>query len=469
MDLTTTIKLELESLSLLNNDPDLIESYSFSSPESQLTLPTEKKEKQDANNTNIDDDLPKIGWRLRPRSAKQLAAVLAELTASKKPVASSELDALHQDNPVWLDVSRLNHVIGYQPDDLTITCQTGMTLQELNTIIGSDNLCLPLTYPDDTTLFEIIGDDMPAPETGFGGGYPRDFILGMQVATTDGVLSRCGGKVMKNVTGYDLNKLYTGSHHYLGICTEVTLKLSHQSPYRGTWLFDLDDAEAGLSAWRTLNASALASNLCQCDIFYVPTNNQWQLAVGLQSSMTEPRKLGTELKKILSDLTGRKIPATRDKTLLHHFATHWEAPLVIEVATTKGQLSECVKTINLLWGNDVIYRVCPQSALIYLMWDTHKSRVIGSKVTPLPQSVSLHSSLESLYAVLNKSTPHHQTTASQPTPSGFLKINRYPDTYIDLAKHWNTPADKVVRQLHQRIKQLYDPDHTLYSSSFPHT
>ncbi len=449
--------------SLLNNDPDLIESYSFSTPESQLTLPTEKKEKQDTPDKVSSDDLPKIGWRLQPRSAKQLAAVLAELTASKKHVASSELDALHQENPIWLDVSRLNHVIGYQPDDLTITCQSGITIKELNAIIGVDNLCLPLTYPDETTLFEIIGDDMPAPETGFGGGYPRDVILGMQIATTDGVLSRCGGKVMKNVTGYDLNKLYTGSHHYLGLCTEVTLKLSHQAPHRGIWLFDLDDAEEGLKAWRTLNDSVLAPSLCQCDIFYVPTNNQWQLAVGLQSSMTDPRKLSTELKKIINTLTGRKIPTTRDKTLLHHFANHWEAPLVVEVATTNRQLSECIKTIELLWGEDVIYHVRPQSNLLYLLWDTHESRVIGAKAKPLPETISLHSSLESLHTILNKS----KLESSLSSPSGFVSFRRYPSTYTNLAEKWNMPASSVVRQLHQRIKQLYDPEHTLFSSNFP--
>ena len=126
-----------------------------------------------------------------------------------------------------LSVRKLNQVIDYSPDDLTVSVEAGCPLSELNEILKRAGQFLPLlpVNPAHATLGGIVATGLEGPY-GSVWGRPRDFLIGIEVLHPEGILSHAGGKVVKNVAGYDLCKLYTGSMGTLGVITKTIFKVS---------------------------------------------------------------------------------------------------------------------------------------------------------------------------------------------------------------------------------------------------
>ena len=127
---------------------------------------------------------------------------------------------------VALCTRNITNVRYYEPSDLTAGVGAGMALDDLQDLLKADGLWLPLDRSGSgkATLGGVIATNASGPLRHFY-GTPRDMVVGMQVATTQGKLIRTGGRVVKNVAGYDLGKLLIGSHGTLGVITEVNLKL----------------------------------------------------------------------------------------------------------------------------------------------------------------------------------------------------------------------------------------------------
>ena len=127
---------------------------------------------------------------------------------------------------VVLSLEGMNRVIEYSPADLTATVEAGLTLSELNAIAKVEGQWLPLDPPG--SQMASLGAVASCNSSGslrLGFGTPRDYVLGLRLAHVDGTQSKSGGRVVKNVAGYDLNKLYVGSFGTLAVLTETTVKL----------------------------------------------------------------------------------------------------------------------------------------------------------------------------------------------------------------------------------------------------
>ncbi len=108
---------------------------------------------------------------------------------------------------------------------MTITVEAGLTLSRLQAILAESNqwLTLDAPSPEKATLGGIFATNASGPRR-FGSGRPRDLVLGTSFVKADGSVVKGGGRVVKNVAGYDLPKLLTGSLGSLGIITQMTLK-----------------------------------------------------------------------------------------------------------------------------------------------------------------------------------------------------------------------------------------------------
>jgi glycolate oxidase FAD binding subunit len=128
---------------------------------------------------------------------------------------------------VMLDMRRLNRILAHAHGDLTATVEAGATLRDVNDTLSRLGQGLPLDPPfaDEATIGGILATNDSGPLR-HRFGAPRDLILGVQLATTDGVLSKAGGQVVKNVAGYDLSKLVAGSFGSLAAIVSATFKLS---------------------------------------------------------------------------------------------------------------------------------------------------------------------------------------------------------------------------------------------------
>ena len=127
---------------------------------------------------------------------------------------------------VSLDLSGLAGVVEYEPDDLVITVRAGTTLSELGAILAEHGQRWPVEagLPERATVGGTIASAATGPSR-LRYFHPRDWTLGVRAVLGDGTLTRAGGHVVKNVTGYDLTKLYAGSFGTLCAITEVSLKL----------------------------------------------------------------------------------------------------------------------------------------------------------------------------------------------------------------------------------------------------
>ena len=159
---------------------------------------------------------------------------------------------------VALSLRELNRVIHYEPADLTISVEAGMTFGAFQDLVGRNGLWLPLDPRGgaESSIGGIIAANAAGPlRQSFGG--PRDMVLGLKIATTEGKVAKTGGRVVKNVAGYDLGKLLTGSLGTLGVIVEASLKLFPKPPERATFVM-----RAGtLGIARDLRSSILRSSL----------------------------------------------------------------------------------------------------------------------------------------------------------------------------------------------------------------
>lgn len=125
-----------------------------------------------------------------------------------------------------ISTQRLNRIIDHAVGDLTVTVEAGVTLQQLQSVLQPHSQFLPLdpAYPEQATLGGIIATaDAGSLRQRYGG--VRDMVLGLSFVRYDGKIAKAGGRVVKNVAGYDMMRLFTGSYGTLGMIAEMTLRL----------------------------------------------------------------------------------------------------------------------------------------------------------------------------------------------------------------------------------------------------
>ncbi len=127
---------------------------------------------------------------------------------------------------VGLGLDALQRVVEFPARDMTITVEAGMTMAALAECLAEENLRLPIDVPDQAaaTLGGVVATNFNGPRR-FGEGTVRDYVIGISAVDGRGTPFKGGGRVVKNVAGYDFCKLLTGSLGTIGLITQVTLKL----------------------------------------------------------------------------------------------------------------------------------------------------------------------------------------------------------------------------------------------------
>ncbi|MFM8289999.1 MAG: FAD-binding oxidoreductase [Planctomycetaceae bacterium] len=173
---------------------------------------------------------------------------------------------------VAVSTTRLERVVDYPARDMTITVEAGLTIEKLEQLLASEGqrLGLDCPAPARATIGGVLATNTSGPRR-FGLGTARDLLLGLTAIDAGGAVFHAGGRVVKNVAGYDLCKLLVGSLGTLAVLTQVTLKLrprpecSHllwwpvaSLPLASTLLARLSRSAARPVAIEWLNARAIA-------------------------------------------------------------------------------------------------------------------------------------------------------------------------------------------------------------------
>jgi glycolate oxidase FAD binding subunit len=143
-----------------------------------------------------------------------------------------------------LDLSHLAGIVEYNPGDLTITALAGTPLQEIQATTAARGQWLPLDPPgsDGGSIGATLATASEGPLAGFL-GRPRDLTIGLAFVSGDGKLVEAGGRVVKNVAGFDLVRLCVGSWGTLGAIVRTTLRLRALPAADESWALDLPESE----------------------------------------------------------------------------------------------------------------------------------------------------------------------------------------------------------------------------------
>ena len=208
-----------------------------------------------------------------PGSVEELSAAMKIAAAARAaviPWGGGTRQALGTP-PVALDrpvvamrTTRLNQVLDYTPDDMTISVGAGMTLDEIDQAVRPNGQMLPMdvALPGRSTIGGALACAADGPRR-LGYGTFRDLFLGTKVVEAGGRISKAGGMTVKNVSGYDLMKLYIGSMGSLAIFTSVNFKLLPIPRAAATIACEFDTLEAAFAMVDALHASKLLPAACE--------------------------------------------------------------------------------------------------------------------------------------------------------------------------------------------------------------
>jgi len=191
---------------------------------------------------------------VEPTDAKELAAIVQWARSHQVALLPATTGLyLPLGNPpaaigVAVSLARLNRVLHYDPGDLTLGVEAGLPLAEMQKLLAGNGLFLPADppYAGRAALGGLLAANASGPWR-FAYGTWRDFVVGMKFVTGEGKLIKTGGRVVKNVAGYDLSKLLISSLGSLGIVTEINFRVFPQPRQTATFVAAFTEAHTALA------------------------------------------------------------------------------------------------------------------------------------------------------------------------------------------------------------------------------
>jgi glycolate oxidase FAD binding subunit len=381
-----------------------------------------------------------------PADEKQLAQVMkAANDAGLAVVPRGGGTKLAWGNPprradVILSTARLNAVVEHAHSDLTVTVEAGCTLQHLAETLGKQNqrLALDTLWPDRATVGGILStNDSGILRLRFGS--LRDLVIGATLALADGTLAKSGGKVVKNVAGYDLPKLATGAFGTLGVITQATFRL-HPTPIQS----------------RTISATARDSRDAQRLVFAIQNSKLAHSALQIRFVDAQQPQLD-----VLFEATEAGCSAQVDqlKSLLEPTAIVDSAPAVR--SARQDLYSEGRRSIT----NAAVARL---SILPVQIAETHDllsqiASATHARFNAVMQATGLGTILLTGDPVGIGKALHALRTELESKVGGSLTIEEAP-AISSPVNCWGEPGDRMT--IMQMVKRQFDPKSTLNPGRF---
>jgi glycolate oxidase FAD binding subunit len=191
---------------------------------------------------------------VRPGSTEEIAEILKYAHAEKLAIVIAgartklAIGLPPREYDIALDMTRLDRILAYDPGDLTLSVEGGIPLVKVQNELAKHGQFLPLAVPflDRTTVGGTIASGVDSPLRQFY-GTARDYILGMEFVTGEGIVAKSGGRVVKNVTGYDMHKLLAGSLGTLAVITKINLRTFPRPLHTRGFIARFEKAERALA------------------------------------------------------------------------------------------------------------------------------------------------------------------------------------------------------------------------------
>jgi len=342
----------------------------------------------------------------------------------------------------YLSTRHLNQIIDHAVGDLTVTVQGGITLAQLQQQLQLSNQFLPLdpAYPDTATLGGIVATaDAGSWRERYGG--VRDLLIGISFVRADGEIAKAGGRVVKNVAGYDLMKLFTGSYGTLGIITQLTFRTYPLPPASETLVLTGNTDKIAQMAQVLRNSSFTPTRADLLSAFVVKKLNLGDGCGLIVRFETIPESIEKQIEQLSAiaqslDLNGTQFQENHEKSLWDQLKSLTSVPPNESGMTCK---------IGLLPSAIALF-LSQLSAENYAI--IHNKSGLGRLVLTADQS-SAH---------LNKMRNLCQEN------KGFLTILEAPDTVKKEIDPWGYTGNALTMM--KKIKQQFDPNNQFSPNRF---
>jgi glycolate oxidase FAD binding subunit len=358
---------------------------------------------------------------------------------------------------VLLETTKLTRLLEHEAPDLTCHVEAGITLAALQAKLATKGQRLALDPPDDqqATIGGILASNASGPKR-LRNGTARDLVIGLRVVQASGEITRSGGSVVKNVAGYDLNKLYIGSLGTLGIIVEANLKLQPLPANERTLILTFANAEDAMGTVIALTGSFLipsaielidsnaASDMTDFFGLTLPTNG-YTLAVNFDGSassidrqLNETRLLARKNDALLSDdLVGK----AQDE-FWNIVREHTQGTVTCKATVLVSKMASYFKTIK---------QVCEKHELEAAVVAHAGNGILYIELRPVDATSRLVETIKELRLHAQKA-------------SGSMVVERCPFDLKRRISVWGEPDQNFF--LMQRIKQQFDSKGTFVKGRF---
>ena len=366
-----------------------------------------------------------------PGNAEELAAILSRCSQSSVAViprgGGTKLDWGNPPRAAHLIVStkRASRVIEHAHSDLTATVEAGCTVTDFQRVLGvhGQRLAMDLLRPEKATIGGMLAtNDSGSLRVRFGA--LRDLIIGITIVLADGTIAKSGGKVVKNVAGYDLQKLMTGSFGTLGIITQATFRLYPLPRDVRSFAFAFADAE---------DANRLALRLLDSQLTYTgiqlrAEDQRFYIDVRLEGTAealdTQVRQLGT---------------LANDSSLLPQSDDVWRKREAIFDDRNAAVVKISVLPSQLAWSVNMINSTCTED----IQW-SYIAQAFGIGILKLKTSNE-----EKLVPAI------HSLRSGVESQRGSLIVLQIPSSLRSKIDTWGAVPDSIGLMRH--VKERFDP------------
>lgn len=370
---------------------------------------------------------------------------------------SSDLGGLSQAPDIELLTTGLTQLLGHEAPDLTCHIEAGMTLTTLQNHLARKGQKLALDPPDaeHATIGGILASNASGPKR-LRYGTARDQVIGLRVIQADGTVTRSGGRVVKNVAGYDLNKLFVGSQGTLGIIVEANFKLQPLPASEQTLLLTYTNADDAMRTVTSLLGSAItptalelidsgaANSMNDCYGLHLPTNG-YTLAVNFEGNHTALERQINEtrlLARRLSALLGEELTNQDQDRFWHIIRQQQRDTLTCKISLLPSQIAPYLRILS---------STCRQNALEAASIAHAGNGIVYTELRPADALPRLTATITAL---------RHYVRSLQ----GNLIIERCPKELKRQIDVWGDPGSAFFMM--QRLKEQFDPQGTFIKGRF---
>ncbi|HEV7235585.1 MAG TPA: FAD-binding oxidoreductase [Ktedonobacteraceae bacterium] len=415
----------------------------------------------DLRNYAVDGLLPRVV--VTPTAVEQVAQIVALSSQHNLSLLTRgggsrmSVGGLPERIDVLLETAQLTRLLEYEAPDLTCQVEAGLTLAALQAQLATKGQWLALDPPDaqQATLGGLLASNACGPKR-LRYGSARDIVIGLQVVQANGEVARSGGRVVKNVAGYDLNKLYIGSLGTLGVIVEANFKLQPLSQAERTLVLTYTNAADAMetviavlgslmtpSAMELIDAGA-ASDMSDFFGINLPTNG-YTLAINFEGSVTTIDRQIDEARLLARKhgvLMGDDLEGEAQTRFWEAVREHMQGSVTCKVAILVSQVAPYLEKVT---------HICRRHDLEAAIVAHAGNGILYIELRPSDATARLVEAISALRQYANEAR-------------GSLVVERCPVELKRQINIWGEPGSDFY--LMQRLKNQFDPKGTFVKGRF---